>query len=111
VTRTWVEGPARPAPTPPPQRLWPRRSGWALVAAHGVGLALLVVAAIGPTRADALGRQVTWLDVGGIGVALVSAAQAGWLIAGRRAVGRYRRWLLPDGHVEIVAGDAGADRR
>jgi hypothetical protein len=109
VTVTWVEGPARPAPVPPPPRLWSRRALGALAAAHAVALVLLVVAAGGPRGGDALGRQVTWLDVGGAGLALAAATQAGWLIAGRRALGRYRRWLLPDGHLERVGGAGAAD--
>jgi len=66
------------------------------VAAMAVGVVLVVVAWIGASRESALAKQVVWVNTGVVGCAIAAAAQASWLLQGRRAVGVLRQQVLPD---------------
>jgi hypothetical protein len=45
---------------------------------------------------DRLSTVVAWVNLGVGGIIVSGTANALWLLAGRRAVGERRRWLLPE---------------
>jgi hypothetical protein len=59
------------------------------------GLAAIVAAYIGASHEAVVREQVPWVNLGLVGLVLASAANGGWLLAGRRACGRLRYRLLP----------------
>lgn len=91
----WSDGTSRAHPASPPAGLWPSAALRMLLAVNVVGVAALVLAhGIADNTAN-LSHQVVWLNVSVVSLAVIAAADACWLIVGRRAVGRYRHWLLP----------------
>jgi hypothetical protein len=59
------------------------------------GLAAIVAGYVGASHEAVARQQVSWVNLGVVGLVLVSAANGGWLLAGRRACGRLRHALLP----------------
>lgn len=69
-----------------------------------VGVACVIVAAVGAGRADDLRAQVRWLNVGTIGVVVLGAGNVVWYLVGRRANGALRRRV----HAALAAQGRGA---
>jgi hypothetical protein len=63
----------------------------------------------GSSDTASLSRQVLWLNVGVAGAIVGSAGIMAWLLAGRRAVGKRRRRVLPDVAVYETAVAASQD--
>src|SRR5260370_21145790 len=59
------------------------------------GLAVVMAAYAGASHEPSSSRQIGWLDLGIAGLIVVTAANAGWLLAGRRSCWRLRAGLLP----------------
>ena len=77
--------------------LEPPWSGRALLISGGamaVGIILLAIGWLGVDDKPRINGQVGWLNVAVLGIAIAAAGQAGWLLYGRRRVGRLRREVL-----------------
>lgn len=66
---------------------WHARHGFVLTAGSALGLAAVVVAWFGASGEATTSRQLIWVAIGAAGIAVSGAANAVWLLAGRRAVG------------------------
>ena len=67
----------------------------AVVLGNLAGVAAVVAAYAGGSHEATADRQVGWINVGIAGLIIVAVANAGWLLAGRRACWRLRHALLP----------------
>ena len=85
---------------------WSPHARLALLAADTVAASLVVVAWAGAADTAALHDQIGWLNLAVVGAVVGAAANASWLLAGRRAVGRRRRRLLADVGDPSPAADA-----
>ena len=75
---------------------WTPRTLASSVGVMALGVVLVVAAWIGASRASTLSSQVVWVDTAVVGCAIAAAAQASWLLQGRRAIGILRQQVLPD---------------
>jgi hypothetical protein len=80
----------------------------AVVLGNAAGVAAILAAYAGGSHEATADRQVGWVNVGIAGLLIVAVANAGWLLAGRRACWRLRHALLPaePGAAWPAAGDA-----
>jgi hypothetical protein len=67
----------------------------AVVLGNLAGVAAILAAYAGGSHEATADRQVGWVNVGIAGLMIVAVANAGWLLAGRRACWRLRHNLLP----------------
>jgi hypothetical protein len=59
-----------------------------------LGFGLLVASAWATTVSDDVSTRVAWVNLGVVGLLVSGTGTAFWLMAGRRAVGTRRAWLL-----------------
>lgn len=67
----------------------------AVVLGNLAGVAAILAAYVGGSHEATADRQVGWVNVGIAGLIIVAGANAGWLLAGRRACWHLRHALLP----------------
>jgi hypothetical protein len=67
----------------------------AVVLGNLAGMAAVLAGYTGSGHEATADRQVGWVNVGIAGLLVVAVANAGWLLAGRRACWRLRHALLP----------------
>jgi hypothetical protein len=74
---------------------WRFGDAFGLALGNATGLAAIVAASVGASHEAAVRDQIPWVNLGLVGLVVTSAANGGWLLAGRRACGRLRYRLLP----------------
>lgn len=80
--------------SPGAQAPWSTNDLVRLIAVVAAGGVLCVVAWAGAAERVQLDDQTGWVSLAVAGLVVAVAGQAGWLLHGRRAVGRYRNQLL-----------------
>jgi hypothetical protein len=80
---------------PEPVRLWRPIDLAAVAIGNAAGLAVILAAWTGAGHEVVTDRQIGWVDLGIAGLVIIAMANAGWLLAGRRACWRLRHSLLP----------------
>ena len=81
--------------SPEPGRLWRPIDLAAVAVGNAAGLAVILAAWTGAGHEVVTDRQIGWVDLGIAGLVIIAVANAGWLLAGRRACWRLRHSLLP----------------
>lgn len=102
-----------PAPSAPlGSSPWRRTDRTVVLVTTGVGVAIVAVSWLGAADASHLDTQVRWLNLGVVGVILLGAGNARWLLRGRLAAGRLRRTVLgsPELAGRLVARSERRDR-
>lgn len=66
-----------------------------MCAANGIGIVLIVAGWWQAAGKAEVAGQLTWTNVGLVGLGIAAAANAGWLYRGRRAIGLARVMLVP----------------
>jgi hypothetical protein len=85
--------------------VWTRGQLVLLAALNAVGAVALLVAVARARSLDDLGDQLTWINVGVVGLVLALFANGTFVVLGRRVVGQYRRRLLPDALAAVDPAD------
>lgn len=85
---------------------WTRPQLGLVVAAHLLALAAIVAALLGSRSATTLTDQVPWLNLAVVGLVATASAHGCLLLAGRRAVGRRRRTVVPDPPLAVPAASS-----
>ena len=75
--------------------LWRPLDRAAVVLGNFAGLATLLAAYAGASHEAVPDKQIGWVELGIAGLLVVAVANAGWLLAGRRACWRLRHAVLP----------------
>jgi hypothetical protein len=81
--------------SPEPVRLWRPIDRAAVAIGNAAGLLVILAAGKGAGHEVLTDRQIGWVDLGIAGLIIIAVANAGWLLAGRRACWRLRHSLLP----------------
>ena len=74
---------------------WRRVDFVAMALGNAAGLFAVLAAYAGASHESSSSQQIGWLNLGAAGLIVVTAANAGWLLAGRRSCWRLRHALLP----------------
>ena len=85
---------ATASPAPTAASPWRRVDRIGLLVTTGVGLALIAVSWFGAADATDVGTQVRWVNAAVVGVVVLGAGNALWLLTGRRAAGLLRRTVV-----------------
>jgi hypothetical protein len=80
---------------PEPVRLWRPIDLAAVAIGNATGLVVILAAWAGAGHEVVTDRQIGWVDLGIAGLIIITVANTGWLLAGRRACWRLRHSLLP----------------
>src|SRR5258706_12078602 len=81
--------------SPEPVRLWRPIDLASVTIGNATGLLVILAAWTGAGHEVVTDRQIGWVDLGIAGLVIIAVANAGWLLAGRRACWRLRHSLLP----------------
>jgi hypothetical protein len=81
--------------SPEPVRLWRPIDLAAVVIGNATGLVVILAAWTGAGHEVVTDRQIGWVNLGIAGLVIITVANTGWLLAGRRACWRLRHGLLP----------------
>lgn len=77
----------------PRLELWGLPALFTVLACHALAVVLFVVGWYGASQQATPEEQVAWGNLAAMGLLLVAGAHVGWLLSGRRAVGRRSRAL------------------
>ena len=104
---------ATASPAPTASSPWRRVDRVGLLATTGVGVALIAVSWFGAADATAVETQVRWVNAAVVGVVVLGAGNALWLLTGRRAAGQLRRTVVDSDQLarRLTALSQRADRR
>jgi hypothetical protein len=81
--------------SPEPVRLWRPIDLASVAIGNAAGLLVILAAWTGAGHEVVADHQIGWVDLGIAGLVIITVANAGWLLAGRRACWRLRHSLLP----------------
>jgi hypothetical protein len=92
---------------------WRRTDRVGFLVTTAIGVVLVAVSWFGASDATSLGTQVRWVNAGVVGVIVLGAGTALWILAGRRAAGRLRRTIIasPELARRLAAPSERTDRK